>query len=148
MAYSSSTHARQWQFSQSTLAARYAQRCGVSRGAAVGEDRAEAGAARAGGGGGASKRPRPLDADGDASSKRPRSEAEVVNGPATAFLSEPVTESAVEDEQAYLDWCSLALLRMCHLAQFDRAITATALLYLRRFFIDTPFTHYPPHEML
>jgi len=54
----------------------------------------------------------------------------------------------LEQEQFFLDWCTLALLRMCTVRHFDREVIATALVYFRRFFIRGLFPHYLPHEMM
>ena len=145
-AYSTSTHALHWIFTPAALTEEHRRRqsaslalqsvegSGAQANGAAGASAASSSAASATG----QKRPRPSEEGdnerGEGGSKRARAEA---GGGAT-----------LAQEQAYLDWCCLALLRMCRLGQLDRAITATALVYLRRFYVRSLFVHYPPHEML
>ena len=141
-AYSTSTHALHWIFTPAALAEEHRRR----QSATLALQSVESSGAQAEGAAGATsaasasgqKRPRPLDDGGnergEGSSKRARAEAD--------------GSASLAQEQAYLDWCCLALLRMCRLGQLDRAVTATALVYLRRFYVRSLFVHYPPHEML
>jgi hypothetical protein len=53
-----------------------------------------------------------------------------------------------DDEEALVDWSSRAPLRLCRAAPFDRAITSTALIFFRRFYLRAKLAEYPPHEMM
>ena len=125
-AFSTSTQARHWLFTPAALAAAHLQRCSS---AAAGNASSSSSSAPSG-----HKRSRPSD-EGEGGPKRARTDGS----------GEP---AALAEEQNLLDWCSLALQRMCCAAQLDRAVTATAHAYLRRYFVRGLFTHYPPHEML
>lgn len=55
---------------------------------------------------------------------------------------------SVADEEAVLSWSARALLRLCRCKGLDRAVTATASIYLRRFYVSGLFAEYPPPEMI
>jgi hypothetical protein len=54
----------------------------------------------------------------------------------------------IAEESAILNWSALALLRICRLAPFDRAITSIALVFFHRFYLRARLAEYPPHEMM
>ena len=138
--FSDSTQARFWLFTPAALAAAREQRHLASLSAPAhatsssssSSSSAPATAAAAAAPAAGHKRTRPTEDDTD--TKRARSDPALLPGLAA--------------EQTLLDWCSLALQRMCCMARLDRAVTATAHAYLRRFYVRGLLTQYPPHEML
>ncbi len=138
-AFATSTHALHWIFSPAALAMEYEQRSAASAALAAAVDSPSAVPEEPAKGeeptGAGKKRARPAEEEEGGSQKRSRH-----SGAGAA--------AAAQSEQDFLDWCCLALLRMCRVSHLDRAITGTALVYLRRYYIKGLFYHYPPHEMM
>lgn len=63
-------------------------------------------------------------------------------------VSAPAYPLSVADEEAVLRWSARALLRLCRCKGLDRAVTATASIYLRRFYVAGLLAEYPPPEMI
>jgi hypothetical protein len=151
MAYEFSTQRLHWTFTEAALSLKYAARhaascarvasaaeappAGAPAHAGVKRPRAEEAAAGGGGGGGGA----------DAPPKRVRGEDGGAGAPAGGGAQPYLT---LAEEGALLEWASLALLRLCRCAALDRAVTATALVFLRRFYVAGLFVEYPPHEMM
>ena len=143
-AFSASTQARYWLFTPETLAAAQEQRHQASvapsepAAAAASLKRARPADDEAAGGGGGG-------GDGGGGKRARAEDGGAASAPAAAAAAGRLT---LAEEQHLLAWCGLALQRMCRGAQLDRAVTATAHAYLRRFYVRGLFAHYPPHEML
>lgn len=127
--YEHSTQRRVWTYSQTDLASLHSQRHAISvafttasAGPSTGEEPVLP----------ARKRPRPDDSNDASSSSEPGK---------VAYVS-------LADEQRFLHWCALELLRMCREAGFDRAILSASLAFLHRFYVHTSMVHYPPQELL
>jgi hypothetical protein len=146
--FASSSQARFWTFSPSALAslcaarrrasaalvarAPAAQPAGAKRArAAVGGAAAGAGAKRARGDGGGEDGGAPAGSDGGSDG----------DGESVDYIS-------VAEEEAVVDWSARALLRLCRCAGLDLAVTATASVYLRRFYVSGLLAEYPPPEMV
>lgn len=156
-----------WSFSRSELAAFAVERHAASRALIEGagapaSSGADRGAATTG-----SKRGRPIDdADTAPVSTSKKSRRDVAAGDASAPDTDGDSKAvhalgrggldmlprgtylSIDEESAILDWASLALLRLCRLAPFDRAITSIALVFFRRFYLRARLAEYPPHEMM
>jgi hypothetical protein len=62
--------------------------------------------------------------------------------------AEPAGGLSLEEEQLLLRACELEAWRVCMAAGFDRAVAATAVGLLKRFYVRTRLTDYPPREMM
>jgi hypothetical protein len=155
MAFSDSTHCKHWLYPRDDLLALYATRheAGVrlckaaasTTPAAPGTEGAPTTSTLG------SKRPRIGEAEeSEGGSKRARIEGGDGGGGGGEGSTSPSSLAMLTlgEEQELLDWCSLALLRLCLTRNLDREITATALVYFRRFYIRGLFSYYPPHEMM
>jgi hypothetical protein len=101
-----------------------------------------------------SKRSRPEDdADGmQPGAKRARLDESGGNNGASATApgagSKHTPPLSVDDEQLVLRAAELETWRVCMAAGFDRAVAATAVCLLKRLYVNTPLTDYPPAEMM
>ena len=146
--FASSSQRLHWTFTPATLSQLAQQRHGGSllrvAGASLPGSPAGAGA----GAGAGVKRPRTEDASplpAEALQKRARGADGAVGG---AAADAPPPYLTLEEEAAVIRWAGFALLRLCRCAGLDRAVTATALTFFRRFFVSGLLVEYPPHEMM
>lgn len=150
MAFADSTHCKHWLYSKDRLLALYTARhdagvrlCQTGSSTTIAPAPTTESASTTLG----SKRPRPGDAvESEGGSKRARTEGGDDSGDGEGSVALPTL--TLGEEQGLLDWCSLALLRLCLTRNLDREITATALVYFRRFYVRGLFPYYPPHEMM
>ena len=140
MSFVNSTHNKRWIFTSEKLRDMYTKRNedGKRLLSGVMEEVATVGM----------KRPRSVESRGEESAKRSRIDGGSSGEEGCASLPSSSLYLSVDEEQSLIDWCSLALLRMCLVRHFDREVTSTALVYFRRFYVRGLFLQYPPYEMM